>query len=376
MDIINTFNRKYHGQSDFRKAVISRFNSEGISVRQCGNVYNISSDVNTFIPRGNWRSLGNMVLEISDSKITPIAVGAPPVYPANNLSEIAKALEKNKYDVYPITFGTVIYMYYYGGRWMMGSRRSADVKDLTWRDKSFGEAYHEAADKYENFSTLDMDIKRTYSFVLYHRDVHLYGLPDEASKLVYICSRDNSTGEIRYNDKMQCDIQHPIKDITPSDMFDNMSNSIDVELSKRVMGYVLREKHSGTTNEPHVVIKSAAYITLDNMIGQGSSFNDVVIDVHLSNVSAIKDFKALFPDRMELLKLVDEKYDNIIDHIADEDEIDPTYVKLRARILTTGAFLLKGNTPRKIVKDILKDKSNTDVNAQVRSIIRKQLKAS
>jgi hypothetical protein len=374
MEIIKAFNRKYYGQTGFRDAIISRFSSEGINVRLCGNVYNISSDANTFIPRGNWRSLGNMVLEISDSKITPIAVGAPPVYPVSNLKEVLGPLEKNKYDIYPITFGTVIYLYYYGGRWMMGSRRSADVKEITWRDKTFGEAYHEAASKYDDFSTLDLDIKRTYSFVLYHRDVHLYGSPDEATKLVYICSRDNSTGEIRYDDRLKCDIQRPIENITLSEMFDNMSNSIEVEQSKRIMGYVLREKKTGTTREPHIVIKSAAYIALDNMIGQGSSFSDVAIDIHLSNIKALKEFKALFPDRLELLKRIDDKYDDIIDHIVDKNEVDPTYVKLRSRLLTTGSFLLKGSMSRKIVKDILKDKSNSDVHTQVKAIVKESLK--
>lgn len=97
----------------------------------------------------------------------------PQTYPSKRFAKAQICSSKVAYGYHELRDGTMVNMYWHGGRWCLGSARSSDLRDIRYStEQTFGDLFEEAIGSYPEFGYNLLDKSRTYTIVFSHPAMH------------------------------------------------------------------------------------------------------------------------------------------------------------------------------------------------------------
>jgi hypothetical protein len=342
MDILNDIYRECYGLTGHNKLnkLKNLFNNYGLKLYGKNDTYIISSLSKASNPRGKYKKICNYIVTIDDNGFNIVARGVPAVFPPENLKEIMQ--NHKKYTIYPVTFGTVIILYYHNQKWKLATRRNPHADDASWISggNTFAEGFY---DSIGDFDISSLDTKYSYSFVLYRESIHLYSHPSlKGEALFFIGSLSNDSDEI-----LTPDIGIPTQEILEiNDLNKEMINNNNSKL-----GYILRTNNSRGN---HIILKSALYKRIESFASTQSSIKDVIKMVQYKSFDEKKRFTELFPSLKEDLEELDNIMIELIDNVLNKNIRIPMVSRIRNALLNRiSSDVLYGNSGKKKIKEIL-----------------------
>lgn len=161
-------------------------------------LYSLSVEKSACPPPPQWRRMANTIMRLDEENL-PVAVAYGPseLFPpkTDSLDWILDSAVIGNYSIQPILFGTTCWLYYYGGRWRLATKRSVDASGLVLRrgDPTLGERFAACVG---NISELYSRLRTnsTYGFVLHDQRMHIYHYAGFESKIWNISCVHTDTG--------------------------------------------------------------------------------------------------------------------------------------------------------------------------------------
>jgi hypothetical protein len=190
-------NHKYNGIDDIEH-IKNDFNKVNIKISYDSKITNGKRKV-IFTSTKGMRSqkfdkiiyeCNGLVLEAPTWK--PLSVPCPTPKTSVKNEIFNKLLNKNQYQIYKISDGTLVYLYFWNGIWYISTARGLDMEKVKLNGYDYNKLFNDILNKYsitfENFTDL-LDKKYSYSFVIRHSAIHPFTVEDE---LIFV-------HKIRYN---------------------------------------------------------------------------------------------------------------------------------------------------------------------------------
>jgi hypothetical protein len=204
-----------------------------------------------------------LVLEAPSWKPLNVPCPTPKISVKNEV--VNKFLNQNKYQIYKISDGTLIYLYYWNGLWYISTARGLDMEKV----KLNGHEYHKLLDdvlskysiSFNDFTDL-LDKNYSYSFVIRHPDIHPFTQENDDSFIfVHRIGYNNSTIQInRSNHNLPLDIPYQEKitdEVKLHDLYSILSSSLHNWINTKtntLFGYLLISTESYKVSGDHSCI--------------------------------------------------------------------------------------------------------------------------
>lgn len=106
-------------------------------------------------------------------------------------------ISSKPHQINGILDGSLLNLYWFDDKWMMGSKKTYNISDKHWRGLTYGEALSEALKMHSDFNYASLDQSKTYTILLCHSEM----CPTNFETQVLMVSSqhlDLDTGVIRY----------------------------------------------------------------------------------------------------------------------------------------------------------------------------------
>jgi hypothetical protein len=231
-------------------------------------------------------------------------------------TQVGKAVDEGKYDVYEINDGTTFSVYYDPhiltssnvtrvvttdkgeelktfkvykvGKWMRSTKNAFDINELVWRGHSYQAVIDDVLKQYPNFVVEKLDKNCIYSIGLKHPAFHPFGQPREwlasdfttpregekwlrSAWLIQVADRSLHTQNESPMPEVGLPRQEKIKaKISFHDMLQKSEVALEAFLNNPThpafFGYFLRS--SGVADEPDILLESSLWNMIRHMIYQ------------------------------------------------------------------------------------------------------------
>lgn len=169
IELIKTFVDNLSYEEVVKKATNTPYN---FKVSTFGNLYMLSFTDSSNLNLEISRCMNGVIYEKETNKVVHYSFqktfeGVYNEYNENHKDAYRGEIPEN-YEVEISTEGTLVKLYYYDNKWVVGTSRSIDASISHWNNsKSFKELFFECID-YEKFDINTLDKSHCYSFVMQH----------------------------------------------------------------------------------------------------------------------------------------------------------------------------------------------------------------
>jgi hypothetical protein len=135
------------------------------------------------------KQCNGVVLEYPSWKV--ISLPSAKINPHYRLNDVIKKLDS--YEIYNISDGTTVTLYYYNNAWCMSSTNGFDVRDYRWQSETtYWEAFIEVTKLYPEFSLDKLDTSVSYTVAFRHHHFHPLATDPQRAWLVCATSIENA----------------------------------------------------------------------------------------------------------------------------------------------------------------------------------------
>jgi hypothetical protein len=254
-----------------------------------------------------WRVLANTIVKLDgDSLPVVIAKGVPEVFPLRS-DMIEKEMSKEGVKFENILFGTACWLYNYGGKWRLGTKRKVDAGGVTLRTKSstLWESFSSAV----SISLDKLNPKLCYGFILHDRSQHIFSYEGVEKRLWHV-----STFEEMERKSVNIGVPSP----------DSVSDSAEKLVAKCVkgdtLGFIIRHgvqgKDSPERESLDYIVKSPLYSFIERQIGKTVPLREIMAkDIYLVGEDR-KLFYKTFPHLVKYSKEADKALETLAGYLS------------------------------------------------------------
>jgi hypothetical protein len=263
----------------------------------------------------------------------------------NNVANVTRNF--SRYVVYPISDGTSIGLYYFGGQWIIRSLNGYDVGEYKWNgDRTYWDVFNEVMSTYENFSLDKLDKHKCYTIGIKHTAFHPFkeGDLNDIKRAWFIQSVDcakvtkqngSFDGAISRTDDIGIPIQRPIRDATMRSIMVDASNAYKNYKENETVFYgaILMSRHESVmiTSDLYDSIISIFYTNNMNRNIYAGSYDRqkyMVLHTYLHvNRGLYEKFQRLFPQfggtTIRFEKITNELVEAMIKNIEQKKKEQP-----------------------------------------------------
>ena len=252
-----------------KKGILSSYNDDGRMIFYTSkNSRFLKFADNT--QQNMWLECNGLVLDVKNMK--PLVI-PPPSYVSNIDSyQVNDFIKEDLYDIYHIEDGTIISLYYWGGKWNISTARGYNMSDVKWGKLTYEEVLKDVLELYriqlyKFYESLDKN--RCYTFGFKHESMHPFkgGATDPINKMWFVQSVELSTGSISNKLDPKIGIPNQKKYTFPADkqkntktLFHTVCRCLEYYLQSGVVnyGFILRSKDPDKTGlYTHIILESS-----------------------------------------------------------------------------------------------------------------------
>jgi hypothetical protein len=172
---------------------------------------------------------------ISDGKV--VSVPQPPPCTKYSSKDLSNMLQQSNPNVYKARDGTIVTLYWYKSKWVIGTTRGYEVNDYKWMDTStYQDTLDNVLSAHPDFSYDKLEKNKCYTIGFTHSDFHPFAYTDRKShqsawfvRSVDLDKFNNSDGTyISYEEDIGLPLQQRVKFGTVGKMFSEAKNAYKV----------------------------------------------------------------------------------------------------------------------------------------------------
>ena len=258
-------------------------------------------------------------------------------------SSTKDSLMNSDCDVYRLTDGTTVNLYYWNGTWTISSAKAYDISTYQWRGISWFDALKESLEKSQDskFSFDRLDRNKSYTLVFRHPQLHPFN-PEYSVTFIASCylrnldfSFDEDIGLpkqklVGEHNKDLSTHKNLIEEIYDRNQhaYSNWKDTQDIDY-----GYSVIIK-DGRNRGCMVVLPSTLQSKINNLLYKSeSSHKEYMTNINFVILNAVvggntDEFKLLFPIYSDEINKVSESLNSIVDVIMDNQSSDQWKVTL------------------------------------------------
>jgi hypothetical protein len=234
------------------------------------------------------------------------------------------SLLNTEHDVYKLTDGTTVNLYYWEGKWTLSSTKAYDMNSYSWRGVEWMEALEESLEHQGvSFSFDKLDKNKSYTIMFRNPQLHPFN-PEYSVKFIASCNL--KTLEFCYDEDIGIPIQQKVE-ISIDDIYEKNKNAYSnwQESGEIDYGYSVLIK-SGINAGNMAVLPSTLLSRINCLLYKSDSSNkDYMSDINFVILNAIvnnnsEEFKVLFPTYSYEIEVITKSLGDIVDIICDKKD--------------------------------------------------------
>jgi len=233
-----------------------KFRCEKISDDQIGRIILTQSRNQSDFTNPITFQCNGLILDSTNWKV--LAVPCCAFNPRSSLKKIEALYKENKYKLYKIYDGTIINLYHYNDKWILGTTNSYEMNDCKFMgSKTYMGLLSDIIKQYPEFSFEKLDIHYSYCIGFKHQNMHLFSA--DKQKAWFIQKTNLETMVTDYTNITGLENQGII---TEKPNFDTLIETNNKALRNYLkefridFGYILRGEFAESKEQSNILLES------------------------------------------------------------------------------------------------------------------------